>query len=645
MQIRELVIYGYNGKVRHLPFELGKVNIITGKSKSGKSVVGDIIDYCLGGESCNIADGVVRDNVAWYGLLLQFEHERVFVARKNPDKGQQTTGFCYIEVGEKIEVPKVCDFVSNTNVSGIEEELTKRIGISENLYTPPEGQSRLPLAANIRHALYYCFQGQDEIAAKNFLFHHQSDDFITQAIKDTSAYFLGAISEEALAMENERSILKRRLILEKRKLEENRNLMGGGSDRAISLIAEARQVGLLDEKVQIDYQNYQNYQNYQEMFSILQATMNWTPNNVVHSDGMDRLTFLQSRLQEMRDEFSEIGINIDNAKKFIGETTGYFSEAQHQKMRLESIGLFEQLDFNPDKCPLCSGVLEQPLPSVEMIKASIVNLDKSIANVTREQPKLRLYIDNLEQERENKREEIRLLEAEIDGIYQQEEERIRLRDINARRGKVVGRISLWVESVKNDTESEKQEQIVKKIEKRIEEIDNILDRESVEERKQSALSRIQEDMTKWAKELQLEHCDNPYRLDMNKVTVVVDKPERPVPLKQLGSGSNWVGVHLISYFALQHFFINANRPVPRFLFLDQPSQVYFPSEMDEKQIDWNEVDKMYQFIINRTNEAKGKLQVIIVDHADLKDDFFRKFVCEDWWSSDDNLVPRDWYNN
>jgi hypothetical protein len=642
MQIRELVIYGYNGKVRHLPFELGKVNIITGKSKSGKSVVGDIIDYCLGGESCNIADGVVRDNVAWYGLLLQFEHERVFVARKNPDKGQQTTGFCYIEVGEKIEVPKVCDFVSNTNVSGIEEELTKRIGISENLYTPPEGQSRLPLAANIRHALYYCFQGQDEIAAKNFLFHHQSDDFITQAIKDTSAYFLGAISEEALAMENERSILKRRLILEKRKLEENRNLMGGGSDRAISLIAEARQVGLLDEKVQIDYQNYQNYQ---EMFSILQATMNWTPNNVVHSDGMDRLTFLQSRLQEMRDEFSEIGINIDNAKKFIGETTGYFSEAQHQKMRLESIGLFEQLDFNPDKCPLCSGVLEQPLPSVEMIKASIVNLDKSIANVTREQPKLRLYIDNLEQERENKREEIRLLEAEIDGIYQQEEERIRLRDINARRGKVVGRISLWVESVKNDTESEKQEQIVKKIEKRIEEIDNILDRESVEERKQSALSRIQEDMTKWAKELQLEHCDNPYRLDMNKVTVVVDKPERPVPLKQLGSGSNWVGVHLISYFALQHFFINANRPVPRFLFLDQPSQVYFPSEMDEKQIDWNEVDKMYQFIINRTNEAKGKLQVIIVDHADLKDDFFRKFVCEDWWSSDDNLVPRDWYNN
>lgn len=639
MQIRELVLYGYNGEVRHLPFALGQVNIITGRSKSGKSVVGDIIDYCLGGDSCNIADGVVRDNVAWYGLLLQFEHERVFVARKNPDKGQQTTGVCYIDIGEKIEAPDNCDFSSNTNVSGIEESLTRRIGISENLNTSPEGQSRLPLAANIRHALYYCFQCQDEIAAKNFLFHHQSDDFITQAIKDTIPYFLGAISEEALALENERSILKRKLTLEKRKLEENRFLMGGGSERAISLIGEARQAGLIDASTQIDYQNYR------EMYSVLQTAMNWSPSMIGSNSGMDRLTFLQSKLQEIRDEFDEIGISLDNARNFVGETAGYSGEAQHQKMRLESIGLFEQLNFNPGKCPLCSGTLEQPLPSVEMIKASIVNLDKSIASVTREQPKLRAFISDLEREREKKQEEIKALEAEIDGLYQQESERARLRDINARRGKVVGRISLWVESVENDTESEKQEQIVKRIEERIKEIDDILDRDSVEERKQSALSRIQEDMTKWAKALQLEHSDNPYRLDLNKVTVVVDKPERPVPLKQLGSGSNWVGVHLIAYFALQRFFVNANRPVPRFLFLDQPSQVYFPSELDEKQIDWNEVNKMYQFIIDRTNELNGKLQVIVVDHADLKEDSFRQFICENWWPIDKNLVPSDWYEN
>lgn len=639
MQIRELVLYGYNGKVRHLPFLLGQVNIISGRSKSGKSVVGDIIDYCLGGDSCNIADGVVRDNVSWYGLLLQFDCERVFVARKNPDKGQQTTGFCYIEVGETIEVPEKMDFSSNTNVAGIEQALTGRLGISENLNIPPEGQSRLPLAANIRHALYYCFQGQDEIAAKNFLFHHQSDDFITQAIKDTLPYFLGAVSEEALALENERTLLKRKLVLEKRKLEENRYLMGGGSERAISLIGEARQVGLIDSLMPVDYQDYH------AMYEILQDAMSWTPGKVPSNSTMDRLTFLQSERQKIQEDCDEIGINIENAKKFVGETMGYSGEARHQKVRLESIGLFEQLNFNPGKCPLCSGTLEQPLPSVEMIKTSIANLDKSIANVTREQPKLRSFISELEQEREKKQEILRTYESEIDGLYKQSDERKRLQDLNARRAKVVGRISLWIESVETDMESEKQEQVIKKIEERISEIDSILDRDSVEERKQSALSRIQGNMTAWAEELKLEHCDNPYRLDMNKVTVVVDKPERPVPLKQLGSGSNWVGVHLIAYFALQQFFINADRPVPRFLFLDQPSQVYFPSELDEKNIDWNEVNKMYEFIVKRTEEMKGKLQVIIVDHAEPNKDkeLYKKYICENWWPIDKNLVPNDWY--
>lgn len=637
MQIRELVLYGYNGEVRHLPFALGKVNIITGRSKSGKSAIGDIIDYCMGGDSCNIADGIVRDNVSWYGLLLQFDNERVFVARKNPEKGQQTTSVSYIEVGEKIEVPESCDFSSNTNSAGIERALTQRIGISENLNTPPEGQSRLPLAANIRHALYYCFQGQDEIAAKNFLFHRQSDDFVTQAIKDTIPYFLGAISEEALALESERTVLNRQLTVARRRLEENRSLMGGGFERAIKLIGEARQVGLIDSSTQIDYQDYQ------EIFSLLQGALSWTPQMVNSGRGMDRLTFLQSKLQEVRNEYDDIGISLENARKFVGEASGYSSEAEHQKKRLESIGLFEHINFDPSKCPLCAGKLENPIPSAEMIRTSIVNLDKSIANVTREQPKLRVFISTLEQERQKKREEIETLEAEIDGIYQQADEQAQLRDLNARKGKVVGRISLWVESVQSDTDSERQEQVIHEIERRLQEIDSILDKDSVDERKQSALSRIQENMTKWARELQLEHCDNPYRLDLNKVTVVVDKPERPVPLKQLGSGSNWVGVHLITYFALQNFYIGARRPVPNFIFLDQPSQVYFPSERDEKKTDWNEVNKIYQFILDRTSELRSKLQVIIVDHADLEEDSFRDFILENWWPDDKNLVPVDWY--
>lgn len=177
---------------------------------------------------------------------------------------------------------------------------------------------------------------------------------------------------------------------------------------------------------------------------------------------------------------------------------------------------------------------------------------------------------------------------------------------------------------------------------RLTEIDRLLDRDTVEERKQSILNRMSVDMSTWAKELELEYCDNPYRLDMGQVTVVVDKPERPVPLQQLGSGSNWVGIHLIAYFALHKYFVSQDRPVPRFLFIDQPSQVYFPSDLDAQNTDIEEVNNLYKFIIKRVKELDNKFQVIIVDHANLANEEFQGAIIEKWWDGK-KLIPESWY--
>ena len=635
MQIRKLILYGKNGKVRSIPFKLGQVNIITGKSKSGKSAIGDIIEYCLGGDSCNIADGVIRENVSWYGLLLQFEEEQIFVARKNPESGQQSTSYCYVKRGKVVSMPETNEFTSNENVAGLEELLSQKVGISENLNIPSEGQSRNALTANIRHALYYCFQNQDEIAAKNFLFHRQAEDFITQSIKDTMPYFMGIINEDALEKEKERSILKRKIVIEKRRVEEKRMLQGGGIKRGTALLAEAKYVGLLSDDIDIQYDSYDS------VYAVLKNINEWSPVSIKNS-GMDRLSYLQTELDKCLSELSELDEDIKNAKNFAGESKGFIEEAGHQKLRLSSIGLFEKLDFRPNYCPLCSKEIDSPLPNVEMIKAAINNLNKNIENVEREKPKLRKYIDGLEDNRQKLREQVQRIRDEIDGIYLQNQEANQIKDLNARRAKVVGRISLWLESVEKDDGLEKREEEIKKMEERLKELDEYLDKEAIEDRKQSILSRLSIDMTEWAKQLCLEHSDNPYRLDMNKVTVVVDKEDRPVPLKQMGSGSNWVGIHLITYFALQKFFVKSHRPVPRFLFLDQPSQVYFPSELDEKKTDIKMVNKLYDFIIQQVSDLSGELQVIIVDHVNLDNEEFKKRIVEDWWG-DNNLVPTEWY--
>ena len=71
----------------------------------------------------------------------------------------------------------------------------------------------------------------------------------------------------------------------------------------------------------------------------------------------------------------------------------------------------------------------------------------------------------------------------------------------------------------------------------------------------------------------------------------------------MGSGANWVGFHLITHLALHRHFVQHGRPVPAFLFLDQPSQVYYPPDQDAElqgsltgigDEDQQAVSRMYQ---------------------------------------------------
>lgn len=636
MQILELVLYGKNGKKRTLSFTPGKVNIIPGESKAGKSAVGDIIEYCMGGSSCNIAVGVVRDNVDWYGLLLQFENNRIFVARKNPAPGRQSTSACYYELGIGIESPDKADFTPNTNTDGIEELLTKQTGISENVHIPEEDESREPLEANIRHALFYCFQSQDEVTARNHLFHRQSEGLpITNAIRDTLPYFLGAVDENAVLLATERRTKDRELRLLKRQVAEAESITGVGSEKAIALLVEAEAVGLIHDTDGLDKND----------FDALYATLKDTKliTQMVPSGSMDRLSTLQTQLREKEDELGELQDSISEARTYLADASGFSGELSHQKVRLESIGLFEKLDFNPEKCPICSGDLSPEPPGVVKLKDSIRALDQSINRVEKERPQLRRYIDKQEEKIGSLRDEISIIKAEIEGTYTQMQDAERIRDLNDRRAKVFGRISYWLENVEMADDTDDAKKKIKELEERIAEIDAILSNDSVKDRVSSALSVIQNDMTAWAKKLEMEYAGAPYRLDMGRVTVVVDH-NRPIPLKEMGSGANWLGSHLITMFGLHKYFVHNNRPVPNFLFLDQPSQVYFPegSTADE-DMDIQAVTKVFSFIRERVAELDGKMQVIVVDHAKLDDAVFTSETVEDWKYTGVKLVPPEWY--
>jgi hypothetical protein len=207
-----------HGQRRLLSFNPGKINLITGDSKTGKSALISVVDYCLGSSSCTVPEGVIRNNVSWYALRITDGSSEHFIARRAPTRGKTTTSDAYYSVGLTVTIPTTDELSVTTNIDTIVELLKGIVGIDLNIHEPPQGQTRAPLTTTLRHALAFVFQAQNEISQPGFLFHGQSDNWTAQAIKDTLPYFLGAVDDDYVAKKVKLKELRRCLREHEQKL-------------------------------------------------------------------------------------------------------------------------------------------------------------------------------------------------------------------------------------------------------------------------------------------------------------------------------------------------------------------------------------------------------------------------------------------
>lgn len=647
VQILEIVLYGVNQEKRVLSLRPGGVSIITGASATGKSALIEIVNYCLGKKSCTIPEGVIRETVAWYGLLLRFSDENMFIARENPPHGVQSTNHMYIERGIDIESPAHSPTVPNVKAEDVVELLTQKVGISPNLHTPAADQTRAPLAANIKHALTYCFQPQDVVAKRNIMFFRQEDSWVAQAIKDTLPYFLGAIREDHLALEQELARARRELRIAEKALKEAEAIKGTGVSKAISLIEEMKQTGILHMAATVPAGGVDD-----ELIVITEFLRDqcesWKP-LATYSPNTNALTQLQWEQQGLYDELQAKDDAILAAKNFAQEAQGYTVEVTEQSLRLESIGLFTG-DNDNSLCPLCNQRHENLTPQASVIRQSLYNLQASLDNMVRERPRLREYIDTLEREKIAIVDTIREKNNAIEALIKEQKEAAQLRDLGNRQARVIGRVSLWLESVDLTDDFSDLRTNLGKWENAVRRLEERLDPAAKEERLVSILNRMGIQMTEWAQRMNLEHSDNPIRFDLKQLTVIADREDRPIPLSNMGSGENWVGYHLITHFALHQIFRRGHRPVPQFIFFDQPSQVYYPTDMDAQaggsvaqlnDEDRQAIARMFSFIFDVVDSLAPDLQVIITDHADLEEPRYRGAVIERWRNGR-ALIPASW---
>jgi hypothetical protein len=376
-------VYNARGDRREITFHPGKVNIVTGGSRTGKTALIYIVDYCLGRTECMVPAGIIRDSVTWYVIRVQAPSTQIIIGRPAPPEGQQTTTDAYIEMGGSLALPAFTDLKKNTTTGALRSLLTEIVGITPNQNVPAEGQSRPALTANFGHTCFYLFQPQDYVARRNILFYRQDEQHIPQAILDTLPFLLGAVGDDRFEKLQELRRLRREVRLLERRLEEEERMRGHDNSRAVALLSESQQVGVLPVAEQPD--------DFGEIVELLSQALAWQPTTPEYAPE-STLNDLQTQHEHLRDEARRLEGEIETAKAFALRQQGFSEEVVEQQVRLRSIGLFKQNGSDIHVCPLCSQSIGDSSPGAEELLASLKDIDRQMETVSRQRPRLDAFI-------------------------------------------------------------------------------------------------------------------------------------------------------------------------------------------------------------------------------------------------------------
>jgi hypothetical protein len=638
-QIKSLILYGHRPEQKRvLPLHPGRLNIITGDSRTGKTSIWTITDYCLGSGDYPVRAGVVRDYTSIFALQLVRGDEQLFIARPAPENSTSPTPRLCLQFQTVGAPPPNRDAIDFTfPLEAARRTLSEFCGIDQSIRIPAARGTTM--APSIRHALFFCLQAQNEVANPDHLFHAHGQEWRPQAIRDTLPYFLGAVDPEQTVR---RARLKQLRIelkdVERRIAQANQAAPAPGQARA--LITEAHNVGLLPEPLD-------DAINMDDALRALASALTHAPGQADLPDA-DDAERLDHERQTLRTRHRQISARLTELRQALAEGNDYLTQATDQRERLASLGLLRTAsDATGEQCPVCDSAVSPAHRTIQAIHTDLERLDSDVTFVRDDAPVIQRMIAA---------EEEKLLELRAAAARNREQREAldaSTRDANRFRSQalqaasVQGRISLFLENAARAEHAPPLADTRDELQREIADLEEVLGEDTQADRLASRLSLINQKIADKARTLGLEHSEHPVRLDLRRLSIVADTDRGPVPLSDMGSGENWLGYHIAAMLSLHEWFAEHGRPLPRVLVLDQPSQVYFPSDYDGPQVepageDRSALLRIYQTIANTVRHLGGDFQVIVMEHADLEEDPFRSAVVERWRGGRNALVPRDW---
>jgi len=653
LQIREMVLWPRSKDYppRRLPFETGRVNVVSGWSRTGKSAVIPIIDYCLGSEKCRIPVGVVRQACEWFGIVVQAGNEQLILARREPGE-QGATEEMYFEQGPTVGIPEAV--TRNVTARDVKNMLDDLVGLPRLEMEP--GGSSLQSRPSFRDMCAFLFQPQNVVANPEILFYRTERFEHREKLREIFPYVIGAITAETLAKRHELEDIRKELARKRRELENIRRVSKRWQARVQVLVSEAKELGLAGENVEIETATFD------QLKLILQRVVQSAPTGARTTP--ETIDSAIRELAELQTRESKLSMQLTAFRRRMAEimatreTSTYYEGALHVlRDRLSISRLIPMTEDLRSSCPFCGSELDRP-------SRELRELREAVSRAESEATRLSSFPASLDREYQQIREQLRSITEELQAVQvrrralSDRSEQVRRRQYEELRvSRFIGNLEQSLATYAAIGEDSELEREIEELENQSRNLQTAVSQEAIRKRQTRALTKIQTYAAEIIPNLDAEYPNAPIEFSIRHLAVRIGGAERSDYLWELGSGSNWVSYHIAITLALHRHFLDLDAtPVPGFIVFDQPSQVYFPRRLatrasesdDERELELLDQDRQ---AVRRTfgelsrvaRSLDGALQIIVLDHAssDVWGDV-EGIHCSEEWRDGRALVPLEW---
>ncbi|MDO5156790.1 MAG: DUF3732 domain-containing protein [Eubacteriales bacterium] len=638
--IKSIIIFNENGEKRIVPLKQG-VNIITGESKTGKSALVEIIDYCLCSTRCTIPKGIITNFAYVYALVMNIGDNSYIIARYT---GENMNKMHFIKESQDYDANtlELSYFKDKTPLAykNVQYEIECALGLFvSNMSTGLEEKEK---KASLRNMVSYLFQHQNLMASKFALFYRFSDYYKRKEVIEQFPVFAGMIGQEYYSDLIQLSTLKVKLKQKEKRQKAN--------EKSEEYIKQNLRVLLQNYYALID-RDFDDDLTLKKMLEIAKNLPDFDNSELFGENKItEHYSKLNAELEELRNQERDILLKIKNTGN-ASLTGNSFSEMLKELKEQISVS---EIEADKYICPICGHDCQEVAErDVELIEATewlnqeLKLTEKYTADFSEDVRKLKAEHSKLEEKIREVWNQIKVIEQKFISSQNLLSKREK---VNYAKAKIMVCVEMSASGIFDmvDEDIEDIKNQIKVLEEKIKGFD-------VETKMNKAQSFLSDNMNKLAQTLDFEDEYQPVNLNFGLTDGSFDlyqhqNHKQKIFLYEMGSGANWVSCHIALFMSFLHYFAKQeSSPMPLFMFFDQPSQVYFPQgnihDSEVTQLDITAVNKMYKTIFDEIKEIEedtGILpQIIIVDHVDgegldINEEFVSNICCN--WRNEEKLI-------